>query len=112
MLKIKMNKYKAKLTEIDGIKFGSQKEAKRYLYLKQLEKNGEIKQLNCKTRYKIIDKNDKFRAAYYEDDFSYFKDGKFIIEDVKGYKGGKSYTVFMLKKKIMYDKYGIEVQEV
>lgn len=106
------NKYRAKPVIYDGLKFKSKKEGERYLYLKDDEMRGKIKELRCHTWHKIIDKNDKFNAAYYEDDFNYFRDGKFIIEDVKGYKKGVPYDLFTLKKKLMYDRYKIEVQEI
>ena len=34
------------------------------------------------------------------------------VEDAKGYKGGATYRVFVNKKKLMYEKYGIRVVEV
>ena len=36
----------------------------------------------------------------------------FIVEDVKGFKKGSAYSLFKIKQKLMYDKYGIVVKEI
>ena len=40
------------------------------------------------------------------------KNGKLVVEDVKGYKKGPAYNVFSIKRKLMLQVYGIRVQEV
>lgn len=53
------------------------------------------------------------RPLVYLADFAYTtKDGKKIVEDVKGYKGGATYRIFACKRKIMLEKFGIRVVEV
>ena len=52
------------------------------------------------------------RELSYVADFCYIKDGQEIVEDVKGYKGGATYRIFVNKKKQMLEKYGIKVVEV
>ena len=49
--KKKKSKYKAVKTEINGIKFDSKKEARRYKELKILEKADEIKSLELQPRF-------------------------------------------------------------
>ena len=107
-----MNKYGNMKTEIDGIVFDSKKESKRYMVLKLLEKQGKIQNLKIKTRYELIPKNEKFRALSYISDFEYYIEGKKIVEDVKGYRGGAGYGIFTIKKKLMYHIYKIEITEV
>ena len=104
-------------TEIDGIKFQSKKEGKRYIELKLLQKGSYIRDLVVQPKaYIIIDK--KFnvntnRHITFRPDFSYTKsNGHFVIEDVKGRKAGTQYRLFLLKKCLMKQIYNIDVIEI
>lgn len=108
-----MNKYHAKKTVIDGITFDSGREAKRYKELKLLELAGEISGLKLQVKYVLTDSNELFRASTYTLDFEYLtKDGHKVYEDSKGMRKGEAYSLFKLKQKIMYEKYGIYIKEV
>lgn len=100
-----MTKYRAKKTEIDGIKFDSKKEAKRYIALRELEKKGNIEKLMLQPRFLLQEgfrKNGKaYRKIEYVADFMYEQDGKLIIEDVKGIKT----DVYKLKQKLFEKRY-------
>ena len=100
-----MSKYRAKKTEIDGIKFDSKKEAKRYIVLKALESKGEIENLTLQPKFLLQEgfrKNGKaYRKIEYVADFMYEQDGKLIIEDVKGIKT----DVYKLKQKLFEKRY-------
>ena len=101
------NKYKAKKTEIDGIKFDSKREMNRYCELKLLEKAKEISHLELQPKFLLIDgfryKGKKIQAMNYIADFQYIeKDGTEVVEDVKGFKT-KEYNI---KKKLFLHKYG------
>lgn len=86
----------------DGIVFASKAEMARYDELKMLEKAGKISDLKLQPRFLLIPKVNKGdRATYYIADFAYIKDGKPIIEDVKGYKT----AVYKLKIKLLLWKY-------
>lgn len=107
------SKYKAKKTEVDGIKFDSQKEANRYLDLLVLQRAGLIQDLHRQVKYELqphYKKNGKtIRAINYIADFTYFLNGKLIVEDTKGYRT----EVYKLKKKIFEYKYpDLEIKEV
>lgn len=41
-------------------------------------------------------------------------DGKTVVEDVKGYRDPSSaaYAKFVIKRKLMLERYGIQIQEV
>lgn len=54
------------------------------------------------------------RSCTYVADFSYVDNatGKTVVEDVKGYKKGATYSVFVIKRKLMLQKFGIRVKEV
>lgn len=103
------SKYRAKKAKVDGIKFDSKREANRYCELKLLEKANEIRNLELQPRFllqdKFVDKHGKtHRKIEYVADFMYVdKDGKKIVEDVKGMMT----DVYKLKKKLflnLYDK--------
>ena len=100
-----MSKYRAKKTEIDGIKFDSRKEARRYTELKLLERNGDIENLTLQPRFLLQEgfrKNGKaYRKIEYVADFMYRQDGKLIVEDVKGIKT----DVYKLKQKLFEKRY-------
>ena len=100
-------KYHNSKTVIDGIRFDSKKEAKRYLELKILEKAGIIKCLKRQVPYVIINKSRYGRAIKYVADFTYYEDGKLVVEDVKGVRT----PVYKLKKRLMAERFGIEVKE-
>lgn len=102
-----MPKYHNSKTVIDGIRFDSKKEAKRYLELKILEKAGVIKDLRRQVPYVIINKSRYGRAIKYVADFVYYEDDKLVVEDVKGVLT----PLYKLKKRLMAEVYGIEVKE-
>lgn len=105
-MRIKYNKYRNKKIEIDGIVFDSIKESVRYKELRLLERAGLIKNIKMQTSFELqpsFKKNGKtIRAITYRADFDYItKDGRHIIEDVKGMETPE----FKLKKKIFEYKY-------
>lgn len=92
------NKYHAKKTIFDGIKFDSRKEADRYLELKMMQQAGQISDLELQKKFLIVPKiNGNKRARYYIADFVYIMEGKKIIEDVKSPITKKN-PVYSLKK--------------
>ena len=114
-LKAKESKYKNKKVAYDGIKFDSQKERNHYIGLKMLEKAGEIKDLELQKVFELqpsFKKNGKtYRKITYKADFCYFniKEGKYIVEDVKGFKT----EVYKLKKKLFEYKFkDYELKEI
>jgi len=92
-------KYGAIKTTIHGITFHSKKEAGRYLELLMLQKAGAIKQLMLQEIFPIWI-GEKFICNYIAD-FTYTRDDKEIIEDVKGVRT----AVFNLKWKLMAATY-------
>ena len=97
-MKSKKLKYLNIITEIDGKKFDSKKEAKRYCELKILSQAGLIKNLECQPKIDLL-VNGK-SVGKYVGDFRYINEqGITIIEDVKS-KATKT-PVYNLKKKIL-----------
>ena len=113
------NKFNAKKMTINGVTFDSRAEACRYRDLTWLERGGVIRGLERQVKYVLIpnqyDENHKLieRACTYIADFVYQDEcGKLVVEDVKGYKKGTAYELFVIKRKLMLEKYGIRVREV
>ena len=107
------NKYNAKKVVIDGIKFDSKKEGKRYQELRILQLAGVISQLAMQPGFKfIIDgrpvKMMNGHTAKYTADFSYVENGETVYEDVKGMKT----EAYRLRKAITEHIYGIKITEV
>lgn len=76
----KKNKYNAHKVELDGHTFASKAEAARYVLLRAMERNGEIKNLVLQPKF-------TFPMGFsYKPDFLYEQDGRLICEDVKGVK--------------------------
>lgn len=96
---ISYNKFRNKITEYNGIKFHSKKEAKRYQDLLFMEKHGIIKDLELQPKIPLIVNGTKI--ANYIGDFKYWDNEKQkeIIEDVKS--PATKTPVYNLKKKIM-----------
>ena len=100
------SKYGAKAVVIDGIRFASQKEGKRYAELKLLAKAGEIRVLQIQPQFTFEVRGVKMFT--YIADFSYFRDRKLVIEDVKGVRT----PLYKLKKKIIEHEYNTEITEI
>lgn len=109
---IKKNKYKNIKVEYDGITFDSKKERDHYIYLKNLEMAGEIKDLRTQIRFELQPKykinKKRVQAISYIADFIYLKNGNYIVEDTKGYRT----QIYKIKKKMFEYKYKIEITEV
>lgn len=105
-----MRKFGNVPTEVDGIKFASKKEARRYSELRLLERAGEISDLKVQPRYPFTING--FHIATYVADFAY-RDahGRDVVEDVKGGRATQT-DVFRLKAKLFHAIYGREVQVV
>ena len=102
-----MNKYNAKKTTVDGIKFDSKKESDRYAFLKLMEKAGKISDLELQPEFLLQERfvfNGKYiREIRYIADFAYTYNGKRIIEDVKSVATMTS--IYLLKKKMLQFNY-------
>jgi len=102
------NKYGAKKTTVDGIKFDSKWEAQRWGELKAMERGGYVKDLERQIKHDIVVNDEK--VCRYIADFRYKKiddDGleTEVVEDAKGFE-----TVeFKIKKKLMKAVFGIEI---
>ena len=126
-------KYNNRKIIVDGITFDSKKEAGRYKELKALERAGIIHDLKRQVKYVLIPAqyertssiyikgNNKGKpkkgrliereCAYYAD-FVYLQNGNIIVEDVKGYRNGQAYNLFVIKRKLMLYVHGIAVKEL
>ena len=101
------NKYKNIITEVDGIKFKSKKEAKRYSELKLLFAAGEVIHFNWQVPLRLS-KSGVRPITYYADFFVIFKDGSWRYEDTKGFRT----QVYKLKKRLVKDVFGIDIFEI
>ena len=125
-----MSKFHNKPVWYDGIKFDSTKEGNYYLYLKQLQENGIISNLQMQVPYEVIppvyieeikhlktkDKTVKRcvqRATNYVADFVYVmtSTGEKEVVDVKG-KTAPLTKEFRLKQKLMLYRHGITIKIV
>jgi len=125
---MRRHKYGAKPTVVDGIRFASMKEAKRYGELKMLQKAGRLWHLELQPEFELNvyarnEHGEPKRIGKYVADFKYFALPDFgewtppydvppfpvwVIEDVKGIKT----PVYRLKKKMAEAIYGITIREV
>ena len=111
------NKYNAQATEIDGFKFASKKEARRYTELLLLQRAGEIGCLECFPSFDIVINGQlicKYIADFAYDKFTDIGNGKHtreqVVEDVKGMKNSGAWRIFRIKQKLMKAVHGIEIQ--
>ena len=115
----KRSKYGAEKTVIDGRKFDSRKEARRYQELRLLERAGEISHLECQVKFELIPsqkyqdaptrRQKTLRGVSYVADFVYMdKYGNTIVEDVKGFRT----DAYRIKRKLMLQRFGILIKEV
>lgn len=130
-------KYHNEKTEVDGIKFDSRKEARRFCQLKLAQELGVIEDLRLQVDFTLIEaytdaKGERHQALRYKADFTYkvrsagydhlaklgYEDVEFwrsllpcalVIEDVKS--AGTKTRVYINKKKMMADM-GYQIREV
>ena len=102
------SKYHAIPTEVEGIRFASRMEARRYQELRLLEGAGEIRDLELQPRYPLR-VNGRLICTYVAD-FRYWdvREGRHVVEDAKGVRT----STYKLKAKLMKAVYEIDVQEV
>lgn len=105
------SKYHAKKTTVDGIEFDSAKEAKRYTKLRAMEEDGEIQGLRLQVPFELVPSFEcdgvKYRGMRYVADFVYYRDGKVVVEDCKGFKTAE----YKMKKKLMAYVNRINIEE-
>lgn len=117
----KGERYNHKTVIIGDIKFDSQKEYERYIFLKKAENEGLISDLRMQVKFELIPKvtedyivhlktKDKVMTRTLQlpitwtADFVYMKDGEEVVEDVKASKMLLS-DRFVIKEKIFFWKY-------
>ena len=96
--------------------FDSQKEKGRYAELLLMQRAGMISGLKRQVRFELIPSQPRKgmkpeQAAVYIADFVYYQNGEQIVEDVKGYRKGEAYRLFVLKRKLMLWVHGIQIKE-
>lgn len=115
--------------------FDSGKEERRYQELKLLERAGEIDNLRTQVKFVLIPAQREESAEVFtrgknkgkhkpgrviEKEVSYWADFVYheintdreIVEDVKGYRDGAAYKIFVIKRKLLLWRYGIRIREV
>ena len=119
-----MSKYHSKKIVVNGMVFDSKKEARRFGVLQILEQAGQITDLQRQVEFVLIPeqrepdttgvrggkKKGKVieRKCSYIADFVYMENGNQVVEDAKGVRT----TEYIIKRKLMLEKYGIRIREV
>ena len=127
------NKLNAKKVTVNGFTYDSRKEARRHAVLLEMEKNGEITDLQMQVKFVLIPAQYETYERYgkkgqrlkdgkrcierecaYVADFVYMKDGELVVEDTKGYRNPSTatYAYFVLKRKLMLWIHGIRITEI
>ncbi|HID70085.1 MAG TPA: DUF1064 domain-containing protein, partial [Desulfobacterales bacterium] len=110
----KRNKYRNVRCEVNGIKFDSRKEMKRYSELSVLLRTGLIADLVLQPEFKISSGGSidpatgrKMAARKYRADFMYFDRTlqKTVVEDVKSSPTARDKT-YRLKRQLFIELYG------
>ena len=102
---MKKLKYRNIKIEVDGIKFDSKAEYKRYTELKLFERVKNISALQLQVKFELqpsfVDNQGvKQRAITYVADFVYKENNKIIVEDLKSVATAKDST-YKIKKKML-----------
>lgn len=108
-----VSKYRNRKITIDGQTFDSKREAQRFQELRILERQGTISDLQTQVTFELIPSQKVAgkvaeRAVKYVADFVYTEGGKKVVEDVKGVRTKE----YVIKRKLMLWRHGIQVQEV
>ena len=116
-----LGKYKNQKIERMGLRFDSKKEARRFEALLLRLQAGEIQNLKLQQDYTLqeaytLPTGERVRAIRYRADFCYEQKGmgsdewRYVVEDVKS--RGTRTKEYIIKRKLMQQKYGITIQEV
>lgn len=109
-----MNKFHAVKVKYNGMVFDSKHEFERYLVLADMQKRGQIKNLQRQVTFELVPNQRTvdgrtLRSVKYIADFVYEqKNGMQIVEDAKGVRTRE----YQIKKKLMLSRYGILIKEV
>lgn len=103
----KPSKYRNVPIEIDGRRFASKAEGKRYLELKLMERAKVFTLLRLQPRYELYAGAKSEKICTYVGDFEYFipETGTFVTEDVKGMLTPE----FKLKAKLFKANLGYDI---
>lgn len=126
---MRRSKYGNRKTVVDGITFDSKKEANRFRELQLLERAGKITALQRQVKYVLIPTQREFSNEIYKKgahqghfkpgkvlekecsyiaDFAYIQDGAYVVEDTKGVRT----EAYKIKRKLMLERYGVQIREV
>lgn len=99
----KKSKYNNVITEVDGIKFRSKAEARRYGELKLLMRAGEVRFFTRQNVFGLPG-----GVKYLIDFIVWWEDGSHTFEDVKGFKT----ATYRDKKKMVEALYPVKITEI
>lgn len=126
---MRRSKYGNRKAVVDGITFDSRKEANRFQELRMLERAGKIKALERQVKYVLIPTQREPSSEIYTKgvhkgelkpgkvlekecsyiaDFAYFQGENLVVEDTKGFRT----EGYKIKRKLMLERYGIQIKEV
>ena len=100
---MRRNKYNAIKTVVDGYKFDSMKEARRYSELLLLIRAGEVTHFLRQVPFHIAP-----GVTYRLDFLVFWKDGRVTYEDVKGFRT----PMYKTKKKLVEHNFPVEITEI
>ena len=98
-------KYNARPCVVDGLRFASSAEGRRYRELVLLQAAGQIMGLRVQPKYPL-QVNGSIIGSYIGD-FEYHERGEKVLEVVKGVRT----PVFALKARLVYALYGLTIRE-
>ena len=107
-----MSKYKSQKVTYNNLQFDSKFECTYYAYLQELEKKGEITNLQRQIKYELLPRqtNSKgkflYHPIYYVSDFEYDVQGVHKTVDTKGMPTPD----FRLKQKLFYYKFNRQIE--
>jgi hypothetical protein len=109
------NKFNAKAQIVDGVRFASQKEARRYCELKLLRDAGRIQRLELQPRFdlEVVSKTGEcVKVGRFTADFAYeeWPAWQRVIEDVKSQPSKTE--AYRLRKRIVEAQYGVTITEI
>lgn len=101
--KKRRSKYGAESVVVDGIRFDSKRESKRYLLLKDRMARGEITRFHRQVRFDL-----EGGVLYICDFLVFHNDGSVVYEDSKGVRTKE----FNMKRRMVRARYGVEIELV
>lgn len=108
----KRRRFNNNVSYVDGVRFDSDGELRRYRELQLQQVAGEIYGLRAHLPVYPLLVNGIKASSYTPDATYYTRDGRFVVEDCKAKSGVTKTEAYVIRRKLLLALYGLTITEV